>query len=252
LHTTQSNFTICKGQAITFTAGGAIDYQFYVNDSALTTMDTTSTFTTTTLSNHDEVKVVGTNGCSSDTSDFIIIDVMPLPTVIAGPDTTIDLGQKVQLYSYTTSSSSLVYLWTPDSSLNFTNIPNPVYAGSDTIIFHLTVTDASGCTATATDTIRVRIPDNIQLPNVITPNGDGKNDLWILNPKINLIGSHLVIFNRWGEVVYETYNYNNDWGGTYKSTGTKVPDGTYYYVLTVPAQNNHTYKGPINVLDSDH
>jgi gliding motility-associated-like protein len=85
---------------------------------------------------------------------------------------------------------------------------------------------------------------------VITPNGDGKNDVWQLDPKIDLAGSHLIIFNRWGEVVYETYNYNNDWGGTYKSTGHKVPDGTYYYVLTVPNPDNHTYKGPINVLDS--
>ena len=56
----------------------------------------------------------------------------------------------------------------------------------------------------------------------------------------------------WSSIlVYETWNYANDWGGTYKSTGQKVPDGTYYFVLTVPAQNNHTYKGPINVLDTE-
>ena len=251
LHTTQSNLTICKGQPITFTATGAVDYQFFVNDSAWTTLDTTNTFTTSALSNHDEVKVYGTNGCSSDTSDFTIIDVIPLPTVTVGPDTTIDLGQIVQLHSNASGATTLVYFWSPDSFLNVTNIPNPVYSGPDTIIFQLKVTDTYGCSATAYDTINVRIPDNVLLPNVITPNGDGKNDVWALNPKINLIGSHLVIFNRWGEVVYETDNYNNDWGGTYKSTGHKVPDGTYYYVLTVPAQDNHTYKGPINVLSSE-
>jgi gliding motility-associated-like protein len=250
LHTTQSNFTVCAGQPITFTASGAVDYQFFVNDSAVTTLDTTSTFTSSTLPNHAQVTVVGTNGCSSDTSDFIIIDVNGGPTVTVGPDTTITLGQTVQLYSNVSGSSAVIYMWTPDSSLNVTNIPNPVYSGSDTIIFQLKVTDANGCTAVAYDTIDVYIPDNIQLPNVITPNGDGKNDVWQLDPKIDLAGSHLIIFNRWGEVVYETYNYNNDWGGTYKSTGHKVPDGTYYYVLTVPNPDNHTYKGPINVLDS--
>lgn len=250
IHTAQSNLTLCKGQSITFTASGAVDYQFFVNDSAWTTLDTTNTFTTSALSDHDEIKVFGTNGCSSDTSEFIIIDVIPLPTVSVGPDTTIDLGQRVQLYSTASGASSLVYLWTPDS-LNVNNIPNPVYSGPDTIILHLKVTDVNGCSATAADTINVRIPDNILLPNVITPNGDGKNDLWVLNPKIDLIGSHLVIFNRWGELVFETDNYNNDWGGTYKSTGHKVPDGTYYYVLTVPAQDNHTYKGPINILSSE-
>jgi gliding motility-associated-like protein len=154
------------------------------------------------------------------------------------------------LYSNASGSSSLVYIWSPDSSLNLTNIPNPVYSGSDTIILQLKVTDISGCTAVAYDTINVIIPDNITLPNIITPNGDGYNDAWVLNPKINLAGSHLIIFDRWGDKVYETTNYANNWQGTYMNTGNKVPDGTYYYVLTVPAQDNHTYEGPINILSS--
>jgi gliding motility-associated-like protein len=249
LHTDQSSLTICEGQAITFTASGAVDYQFFVNDSAYTLLDTMATFTITTLTNHAEVKVYGTNGCSSDTSDFIIIDVIPLPTVTVGPDTTIDLGQTVQLYSTASGASSLVYLWTPDS-VSVANIPNPVYSGPDSIILHLKVTDTYGCTASASDTINVRIPDNITLPNIITPNGDGFNDKWVLNPKINLAGSHLIIFDRWGEKVYEVSNYANNWGGTYMSTGDKLPDGTYYYVLTVPAEDNHTYEGPINILSS--
>jgi gliding motility-associated-like protein len=250
LHTDQSNLTICQGQSITFIASGAVDYQFFVNDSPVTTLSTEDTFTTSGLSNHDQIMVYGTNGCSSDSSDFIIVDVNPLPTVIVGPDTTIALGQTVQLYSYTTGATPLVYLWTPDSSLNLTNIPNPVYSGQDTIIFQLMVTDANGCSAVAHDTINVYVTDNVLLPNFITPNGDGINDAWTLNDKIDLAGSHLVIFNRWGEVVYETWNYNNDWKGTYQSSGKTVPDGTYYYVLTVPTQN-HTYKGPINVFDSN-
>ena len=250
LHTVQSDFTICRGQTISFTGTGAQYYQFFVNDSAVTGRDTTSTFSTATLNNHDQVTVVGSNYCSSDTSEFMIIDVIPLPSVVAGPDTTIDLGQTVQLYANSTGSSALVYLWTPDSSLNMVNIPNPVYSGSDTITFQVKVTDAHGCTATDNVTINVRIPDDVQLPNVITPNGDGKNDMWILNPKIDLIGSHLVIFNRWGETVFETDNYANDWAGIYKSSGHKVPDGTYYYTLSVPAQHNHQYKGSINILSS--
>jgi gliding motility-associated-like protein len=253
LHTDQSNYTICKGQSITFTAHGAVHYQFFVDDTlaAGSISDTTSSYTTTMLNNHDQIKVVGSNACSTDTSEFIIIDVIPLPTVMAGPDTTIDLGQSVQLYAVATGSTALVYTWTPDSFLNFYNIQNPVYSGPDTMIYQVKVTDTHGCIDTASVTINVRIPDNVQLPNVITPNGDGKNDTWVLNPKINLAGSHIVIFNRWGEVVYETDNYANDWGGTYKGTTNKVPDGTYYYVLSVPAQNNHTYTGAINILNSD-
>jgi gliding motility-associated-like protein len=250
LHTAQSNFTICQGQPITFTSSGATLYQFFVNDSVQGPADTINTFTTTALNNHDQVYVIGSNSCSSDTSDYMIIDVVTPPAVSAGQDTTITLGQSVMLQGTASGASALIYFWSPDSFLSVTNTPNPVYSGPDTIRFELKVTDTYGCTDSAFVTVNVMIPDDIQLPNVITPNGDGKNDVWALNPKIDLAGSHLVIFDRWGEIVYETYNYNNDWGGTYKSTGHKVPDGTYYYVLTVPAQDNQTYKGPINVLSS--
>jgi gliding motility-associated-like protein len=87
------------------------------------------------------------------------------------------------------------------------------------------------------------------LPNLITPDGDGKNDKWILNYKINLDGSDLVIFNRWGETVYEASNYTNDWDGTYKTSGKALPDDTYYYVLKVPNHQNYIYKGAINILN---
>jgi gliding motility-associated-like protein len=97
----------------------------------------------------------------------------------------------------------------------------------------------------------VFVPDNVLLPNVITPNGDGFNDIWKLNPKIDLDGSHLVIFDRWGRVVYEVDNYANNWGGTYKSTGQVLPDDTYYYVLKVPAQHNHVYEGAINLISGN-
>jgi gliding motility-associated-like protein len=134
--------------------------------------------------------------------------------------------------------------------LNFTNVPNPIFSGSDTTFFTLTVSDIFGCVDSGHVTVNVYIPDAIVLPNVITPDGDGLNDVWKINPKLDLTGSHLVIFNRWGETVYETDNYGNNWGGTYKGTGRALPDGTYYYVLKVPLENNHTYTGAINILNS--
>jgi gliding motility-associated-like protein len=251
LHTNSSNFTICQGQPVTFFAEGATNYQFFVNGVAATSISDTATFTTTTLANHDQVTVVGSNVCSSDTSDFIIIDVNQSPVADAGRDTTIELGQTAQLNgSGTGGTGNLTYSWTPTAYLNFPNVPNPKYNGMDTVLFVLTVTDANGCFDTASVTVNVHIPDNIQLPNILTPNGDGQNDAWILNSKINLAGSHLVVFNRWGEKVYETTDYNNDWKGTYMTSNDKLPDGTYYYVLKVPAQNNYEYKGPINLLST--
>jgi gliding motility-associated-like protein len=246
-----ADFTICAGQNITFTAGGAQNYQFFVNDTAQDTISTDSTFTTNTLSYHSAVYVVGSNLCSIDTSEEIIIDVIPPPVVSAGPDTTIQLGQSVQLQGVASGVTSLIYLWYPGNGLDFVNIPNPTYSGSDSVVLWFKATDTYGCSDSAQVTIDVNIPDNVLLPNIITPNGDGKNDVWKLNDKINLNGSHLVIFSRWGETVYEADSYNNDWGGTYKGTSKKLPDGTYYYVLSVPARNNHIYKGAISIISGE-
>ena len=84
----------------------------------------------------------------------------------------------------------------------------------------------------------------------ITRNSPGME---LLNPnsKINLDGSHLIIFDRWGQTVYETDNYANNWGGTFKGTGNVLPDDTYYFVLKVPALHNHVYEGPINIISGN-
>jgi gliding motility-associated-like protein len=78
----------------------------------------------------------------------------------------------------------------------------------------------------------IAVPEEeISPPNIITPNGDGINDafdIYGLPP-----GSSLVIYNRWGNEVFRTQNYQNDWQGRTK-TGAPVPDGTYFYVLTMP------------------
>ncbi|RXK47197.1 gliding motility-associated C-terminal domain-containing protein, partial [Aquirufa rosea] len=64
------------------------------------------------------------------------------------------------------------------------------------------------------------------IPQGISPNGDGKNDKLII-PGILGTKNTLTIFNRWGEVVFETKDYKNNWGGEYNST--ILPDGVYYY-----------------------
>jgi gliding motility-associated-like protein len=74
-------------------------------------------------------------------------------------------------------------------------------------------------------------------PNVITPNGDGFNETFVLD-KANA-GWKLTIYNRWGEEVFSAADYNNDWG-------SKVKPAMYYYYLTSP--DGDTCRGWIHVL----
>jgi gliding motility-associated-like protein len=78
---------------------------------------------------------------------------------------------------------------------------------------------------------------------VITPNGDGLNDKWIIDCIENFPDNKVTIFNRWGDSVNSFKNYDNVshvWNGT-TTDGKPLPDGTYYYVLTI--KNGGKYSG---------
>lgn len=84
---------------------------------------------------------------------------------------------------------------------------------------------------------------------LLTPNGDGFNDVLFFDSLDQFSNNSLRIFNRYGQLVYEVSQYENDWGGTYKETNKILPDGTYYYVLGI--NNNTPVKGHITLLTSD-
>ncbi len=81
----------------------------------------------------------------------------------------------------------------------------------------------------------------ITLPNIFTPNGDGKNDKYIVKNLNYYLGSKLIVFNKWGSIVYENTNYQNDWDGD------KTPNGTYYCLLYV-SDNRPPLSGFLTIL----
>ncbi|HJT72751.1 MAG TPA: gliding motility-associated C-terminal domain-containing protein, partial [Chitinophaga sp.] len=74
--------------------------------------------------------------------------------------------------------------------------------------------------------------------NAMSPNGDGKNDYFTIKGLDKYPGSALYVYNRWGNMVYQSKSYNNDWAAT------GLSDGTYYYVLELKRpEGNKVYKG---------
>jgi len=72
-----------------------------------------------------------------------------------------------------------------------------------------------------------------RLPNVFTPGKDGYNDLFVAFPYRFVDSFHIEIFNRWGQLMFETNNPDVLWDGTNSSTKQSCNDGTYYYVCTI-------------------
>jgi gliding motility-associated-like protein len=74
---------------------------------------------------------------------------------------------------------------------------------------------------------------NYDLPNIFTPNGDGFNDVFRPVQMENIEKAHIIIFNRWGNTIYETTDPAINWDGTIQRSGRKVSEGTYYYVADI-------------------
>lgn len=102
--------------------------------------------------------------------------------------------------------------------------------------------------------VTVRVDADGQMPpvyNTITPNGDRLNeflvfDLLELNPE-EYPDNSLIIFNRWGDILYEAKPYNNDWNGV-NQNGKELPEGTYYYILRLSLGEGDIIRGDITIL----
>ncbi len=143
--------------------------------------------------------------------------------------------------SVTGGSSPYTYAWSTGA---FTSDITALHAG----IYSLSVTDANGCArlaeATLTDTCSTLV-----IHDAITPNGDGINDVWVIEG-INLYPANTVqVFDKWGDLIYEQTNYQNNWAATGKRG--PAPDGTYYYLIRLNAPDingeQNTFTGSIFV-----
>ena len=86
-----------------------------------------------------------------------------------------------------------------------------------------------------------------EIPNAITPNGDGKNDVLRIDGIEQYPNNELIIFNRWGDIIYKAKPYLNDWQGVNQSGG-ELPEGTYYYVLRLNVNDGKILRGNMTIL----
>lgn len=100
--------------------------------------------------------------------------------------------------------------------------------------YELTVGDANGCVVGTAIEVSAINADCFFVPDGFSPNGDGRNDVFVIRGLNQYPGNTVTVFNRWGNKVYEATDYQNDWDGTANTggvVGEKVQPGTYYYVI---------------------
>jgi gliding motility-associated-like protein len=188
------------------------------------------------------------NGCTVSNLNASLEVGFHLPPIVdAGPSQTIDKGFSAKLAAevITANGGAVQYLWSPDSTLSNPIVAQPFASPFSTTLYTLVATDKNGCSASDTVTVTVSNTVNVDVINVFTPDGDGVNEFFVIRNLAAYKNLDLTVVNRWGNIIYQNDNYQNDWDGTWK--GKPSDDGTYYYVIKEP-NSGKTIKGPITIL----
>jgi len=191
--------------------------------------------------------VTDQEGCSA-TENYIVILTGSL-NVDATPEiSTINQGESVQF----NTTGAATFSWSPSSTLDCSDCPDPIATPTATTMYIVTGTDASGCTGIDTVYVNV-IPEPVEcgeifVPTVLSPNGTGP----AANKMICVYGGCVAeitfaIYNRWGEKVFETTDVNltECWDGTYR--GKEMNSGTFAYKLIVTLTTNETIEESGNI-----
>lgn len=154
------------------------------------------------------------------------ITIYPIVNVNAGPDRTVLEAATITLQPVVTGNA-LQYLWTPNLYLSNDTILNPTVTGVQDITYTLYVTGTGGCIFK--DDVFVKVLKFPNIPNTFTPNNDGINDTWVIENLSDYPNVRVQVFNRYGQIVFESIGYSSPWDGTMK--GKTLPFGTYYYII---------------------
>ncbi len=203
-----------------------------------------------------DVTVISELGCVTTASYPGIANVIANPvadfTMSANPTTFFETVVKMQ-----DKSSPTVVNWTwssPGSDPNNSTYQNPTFHFPEGIVatypIQLIVETPEGCVDTVTRVLTVNSDIIFYAPNAFTPDGDEFNQTWkFYVAGIDEFDFELMIFNRWGEVVWETHDVNSSWDGTYN--GTPVKEGAYTWVARVKDlywDNKKVFNGAINII----
>jgi gliding motility-associated-like protein len=245
------NASLCEGSSTTFNATGAVSYSWSPSIGLNTTSGPTVIATPPITTDY---VVVGKDdkNCFTATANFKV-KVYPIPTVNAGPDKTINVGQSITLTPTTTGGVTNV-VWTPNTWVTSFNSPSITVKPNLDQQYKVTVKNAGGCTASSLVNVFVLCDGaNVFIPNTFSPNGDGANDIFFPRGTGLYTIKQLRVFNRWGEEVFmrSTFSANDEkagWDGTFK--GQKLTPDVYVYIMDIQCQNNTTlvYKGNIALI----
>lgn len=177
-----------------------------------------------------------------DDNPLGVVDLAANDNINAGSNYVVTVGDVPPSGEFVLSESTVQY--TPGEL---------VFEGMFDVIYNICLEDCPDLCSTANLSIIIdrEIDADADFPNAITPNGDGVNDVFVFDilsaNAAEYEENEMIIFNRWGDIVYSAAPYTNSWSGQTDS-GDDLPEGTYYYVLKLDVAKGLILKGSVTVL----
>ena len=245
-----SDLSICQNENGTIsinTPQTGVTYDWNINGQAVTnTNPLTVPSTITSAAGTYTVNVIaGIGTCTNTAANTLTVNALPTVALV-NSITSACVNTAAQL-DVAGPNSTYTYNWTNGSNtatgpnLNVNPLTQAT-AGSYTV----TATDVNGCVNRTIGAIDAQ-ECITEVPEIFTPNGDGKNDGFMIKNIENFPDNKLKIFNRWGNLVYQKNGYLNEFEG-FANTGdqvgkSKLPSGTYYVILDYGDEKTETYNG---------
>lgn len=215
--------TVCSGSYLMLQAGGGDVYAWSTNEFSPSIVVAPSTTTTYFVT-------IYKGACHETLS--ISVSVADLPPHDM-PDTVYVMPGETQ-YVYGPANFDS-YVWSPVENITSETASSTGYTGTSSGDVTLVATNNTiGCSMT--HSVHFKLIE-VTIPEGFSPNGDGINDFFVIPEIFDFRSVTLKVWNRWGDIVFESDHYRNEWDGTCQSAfclgnGT-LPDGTYYYILTI-------------------
>ncbi|MCY7349805.1 MAG: gliding motility-associated C-terminal domain-containing protein [Cytophagaceae bacterium] len=223
--------SVCSGTAVQLKAEGGVTYRWSPAES-LTSSTIANPIATPKVSTAYKVQITDATGCQGERTVNVKIDDGFKPDFSL--EKSQECNQPVSLTLRLNNPTAERYIWIMGNGDTLrTNQPEPYRynrPGSYTVTLQTT---SGACQLTTVKPIEIEPP--LTPPNVVTPNGDGRNDVFALGQR----GLKVEIYNRWGKLLLKSDDYADTWGGG-------VSSGTYYYLITAPS--GAKCKGWVEVL----
>lgn len=211
---------LCPNETATLTASGGTSYLW----------STGSTSAIINVNSGGIYSVTVSTSCGSDVSSVAFnqstLDVSFIPDTLGG-------AFPLDVNFMNTSLNGTTYVWNfGDGASSSANSPQHTFQSNGSFNVILTGTDPLGCTDTAQITILVYDDTQITIPNVFTPNNDGKNELFNIFTNKTTLGINGYIFNRWGKEIATWNSLSGGWNGK-TNGGKEVAEGVYVYIIKI-------------------